>query len=75
MIIEVFSGVLFLLRKTGYYTGHVYKVQRSVCYISKVLSGCEARYNQVQKLLYAVLSTKHKIMHYFESPYPCSNFI
>jgi hypothetical protein len=34
---------------------HVYKVQRSIYYISKVLSNCETHYNQVKKLLYAVL--------------------
>jgi hypothetical protein len=34
---------------------HVYKVQRPVYYISKVLSVCETQYNQVQNLLYAVL--------------------
>jgi uncharacterized protein YchJ len=47
--------------------GHIYKVQRSVYYISKVLSDCETRYNQVQKLPYTVLITKHKLLHYFES--------
>jgi hypothetical protein len=47
--------------------GHVYKVQRSVYYISKVLSDCETHYNQVQKLLYAILITKQKLLHYFES--------
>jgi hypothetical protein len=46
---------------------HVYKVQRSVCYISKVLFDCETRYNQVQELLYAVLITERKLLHYFES--------
>jgi hypothetical protein len=34
--------------------GHVYKVQRSVYYISKVLSDYETHYNQVQKLLYII---------------------
>jgi hypothetical protein len=38
-----------------------------VYYISKVLSDCEIRYNQVQKLLYVILITKHKLLHYFES--------
>jgi hypothetical protein len=33
---------------------HVYMVQRLVYYISKVLSNCETRYNQVQKLLYII---------------------
>jgi hypothetical protein len=47
--------------------GHVYKVQKPFYYISKVLSEHETRYNQVQKLLYSVLITKHKLLHYFES--------
>jgi hypothetical protein len=47
--------------------GHVYKVQRPVYYINKVLSNCKTRYNQVQKLLYAILITKRKLLHYFES--------
>jgi hypothetical protein len=47
--------------------GHVYKVQRPVYYISKVLSNCETRYNQLQRLLCAVLIMKHKLLHYFES--------
>jgi hypothetical protein len=47
--------------------GHVYKVQRLVYYISKVLSDYETHYNQVQKPLYAILITKHKLLHYFES--------
>jgi hypothetical protein len=47
--------------------GHVYKVQRSVYYISKVLSNCKTRYNQVQKLLYAILITKRKLLPYLES--------
>jgi hypothetical protein len=46
---------------------HVYMVQRLVYYISKVLSNCETRYNQVQKLLYIILITKRKLIHYFES--------
>jgi hypothetical protein len=45
--------------------GHIYKVQRPVYYIIKVLSDCETRYNQVQKLLYAMLIAKHKVLHYF----------
>jgi hypothetical protein len=46
---------------------NVYKLQRSVYYISKVLSDCEPRYNQVQKLLYDVLIIECKLLHYFES--------
>jgi hypothetical protein len=47
--------------------GHVYKVQRMIYYISHVLSDCETHYNQVQKLLYAILIMKCKLLHYFES--------
>jgi hypothetical protein len=47
--------------------GHIYKVQRPDYYISKVLSYCETRYNQVQKLLYVILIMKRKLLHYFES--------
>jgi hypothetical protein len=46
---------------------HVYKVQRLVYYIIKVLPDYETCYNQVQKLLCAVLTTKHKLFHYFKS--------
>jgi hypothetical protein len=47
--------------------GHVYKVQRAMYYISKVLLDCETHYNQIQKLLYSVLITKRKLLHCFES--------
>jgi hypothetical protein len=46
---------------------HMYKVQRPIYYISKVLSDYEIRYNQVQKQLYAISIMKHKLLHYFES--------
>jgi hypothetical protein len=42
-------------------------VQRPFYYISKVLSGCETRFNKVQKLLYADLITKRKLLHYFKN--------
>jgi hypothetical protein len=47
--------------------GHVYKIQPLVYYIRKVFSDCETCYNQLQKLLYAILVMKCKLMHYFES--------
>jgi hypothetical protein len=47
--------------------GHVYKVQRSVYYISEVLSNSMIRYPHVQKLLYALLITSRKLRHYFDS--------
>jgi hypothetical protein len=46
---------------------HIYKVHWPVYYFRKVLSDCETYYNQVQKLLYTILITKHKLLHYFES--------
>jgi hypothetical protein len=42
-------------------------VQGPFYYISKVLSGCETRFNKVQKLLYADLITKRKLLHYFKN--------
>ena len=36
-------------------------------FISEVLSNSKTRYPQIQMLLYAVLITKRKLRHYFES--------
>jgi ribonuclease HI len=46
--------------------GHTYPVQRPVYFISDVLSESKARYQLVQKLLYAVLITSRKLRHYFQ---------
>jgi hypothetical protein len=65
---QVISAALVVEREEP---RHVYKVQRSVYYISKVLSNCESHYNKVQKLLYAVLIMKHELLHYFEGHPVC----
>ena len=47
--------------------GHTYGVQRPVYYISEVLNESKQRYNQIQKLIYALLITKRKLLHYFHA--------
>jgi hypothetical protein len=46
--------------------GHAYPVQRPVYFVSEVLSESKARYQPVQKLLYATLITSRKLRHYFQ---------
>jgi hypothetical protein len=46
--------------------GHAYPVQRPVYFVSEVLSESKARYQPVQKLMYAVLVTSQKLRHYFQ---------
>jgi dsDNA-binding SOS-regulon protein len=45
---------------------HAYPVQRPVYFVSEVLLESKARYQLVQKLLYAVLITSRKLRHYFQ---------
>jgi hypothetical protein len=47
--------------------GHTLPVQRTVYYISEVLSETKARYPQIQKLLYVVVLARRKLRHYFEA--------
>jgi hypothetical protein len=46
--------------------GHTYPVQHPVYFISEVLGPTKKKYPQVQKFLYAVLLTAHKLCHYFD---------
>jgi ribonuclease HI/transposase InsO family protein len=61
---QVVSAVIVVERTEE---GHALPVQRSVYYISEVLSDTKARYPQVQKLLYAVVLARRKLRHYFEA--------
>jgi hypothetical protein len=61
---------------------HAYPVQRPVYFVSEVLSESKARYQPVQKLLYAVLITSRKLRHYFQqysisvvTDYPLSDIL
>jgi ribonuclease HI/transposase InsO family protein len=47
--------------------GHALLIQRPIYFISEVLSETKIRYPQIQKLLYAVILTRRKLRHYFES--------
>jgi ribonuclease HI len=60
---QVVSAVIVVERTEE---GHALAVQRPVYYISKVLSETNARYPQIQKLLYAVVLARRKLRHYFE---------
>jgi hypothetical protein len=47
--------------------GHALPIQRPVYFISEVLTETKVCYPQIQKLLYAIVLTRRKLRHYFES--------
>ena len=61
---QVVSAALVVEREEE---GHTLKIQCPVYFISEVLSESKTHYPQIQKLLYAILITKRKLCHYFES--------
>jgi hypothetical protein len=46
--------------------GRAYPVQHHVYFIGEFLDSSKIRYPHVQKLLYVVLLTAHKLWHYFD---------
>ena len=42
------------------------RVQKSIYYTSRALKGAEARYPQIEKLAFALITTCRKLMHYFQ---------
>jgi hypothetical protein len=61
---QVVSATIVVERREE---GHALLVQRPVYFINEVLSETKMRYPQIQKLLYAVILTRRKLRHYFES--------
>jgi hypothetical protein len=61
---QVVSAAIVVERREE---GHASPVQRPVYFISEVLSKTKICYPQIQKLLYAVILTRRKLRHYFES--------
>jgi hypothetical protein len=61
---QVVSATIVVERREE---GHALLVERPVYFISEVLSETKVRYPQIQKLLYAVILTRQKLRHYFES--------
>jgi hypothetical protein len=61
---QVVSAILVVEREEP---GRSLKVQRPVYFVSEVLSNSKTRYSQMKKLVYAVLMTKHKVHHYFNT--------
>jgi hypothetical protein len=61
---QVVSATIVVKRREE---GHALLVQRPVYFISEVLSETKICYPQIQKLLYAVILTRRKLRHYFES--------
>src|SRR3954466_6303824 len=46
--------------------GKVQSIQRPIYYLSEVLTKSQQRYPHYQKLVYAIVMTSRKVMHYFE---------
>jgi hypothetical protein len=61
---QVVSAALVVEREEP---GRSRKVQRQVYFVSEVLFDSKTCYSRMQKLVYAILMTKHKLRHYFDA--------
>jgi hypothetical protein len=61
---QVVSATVVVKRREE---GHALLIKRPVYFISEVLSETKICYPQIQKLLYAMILTRRKLRHYFES--------
>ena len=60
---QVVSAVLVVKRETD---GHKFLLQKSVYYVSTVLTPCKSQYPHYQKIAYAVFMASRKLRHYFQ---------
>jgi hypothetical protein len=60
----VVSAVLVVEREEP---GRPLNLQLPIYFVGEVLSNSKTRYSQMQKLVYAVLITKCKLCHYFDT--------
>ena len=61
---QVVSAVIVVERREE---GHALAVQRSVYFVSEVLSDSKTRYLQILKILYGVVMAQRKLVHYFRA--------
>jgi hypothetical protein len=61
---NVVSTVLVAQREEK---GQAYPIQRPVYYVSEVLADAKTCYTQPQKLIYALMITSRKLLHYFQA--------
>ena len=60
---QVVSAVLVVERETD---EHKFPLQKTVYYVSTVLTPCKSRYPHYQKIAYAVFMASRKLRHYFQ---------
>ena len=60
---QVVSVVLVVDREEG---RHKFPLQKTVYYVSTVLTPCKSRYPHYQKIAYAVFMASRKLRHYFQ---------